>query len=123
MIRKTRKSKRIFDQLEIKFKKDHLTASGTIRLDKIPGGMFKMMGATKPVPFDAQFKIFKENSRLKLEIIEGNYGNQPVTSDLIAQMHTWINPLWDFNKADFKANLQKLQFLPGRLDFRGTMFK
>ena len=123
MIRKTRKSKRIFDHLEIKFKKEHITASGTIRLDKIPGGLFKMMGAKKPVPFNAQFKIFREKSRIMLEIIEGNYGNQPVTSDLISQMHTWINPLWDFSKADFKADLQKLEFLPGQLNFGGTMFK
>jgi len=106
-IKKLKFRYKIFPKAKISIQNNMIEAKGTVILRKIPG-MFMSLASSGEAPFKVRFKIIYKKGKINLDIIDGIINGQPITADLKASVLSWLNPLWDFNKSGFKANIDSL---------------
>jgi hypothetical protein len=113
---------RMFSDVTVEIDQNSSNIQGKVRLDKIPGNFIAFLSPA-PAPFNVNVNVKSSPESLSIEILDGELNGQPITDDLKKQLHSWLNPLWDFNGADFHSSISSLSFAKGEIHFAGTLFK
>ncbi|HNX77264.1 MAG TPA: hypothetical protein PLM07_16420 [Candidatus Rifleibacterium sp.] len=119
-IARVNSSHRILDQLSIKFLDDQIRVEGLVDFRKIPGNVLAFM-VQDFSPFTATIAIESAGSQINLNIIDATVNNQPMTPELRAQIHTWMNPVWDFSILPYRAELDRYDLSPAGVSFAGSI--
>lgn len=120
-IKKLRFRYKVFPKAKINIQNNVIEAKGTVILKKIPG-MFMGFATQKAAPFKVRFSILSKEGKINLDIIDGIVNGQPITADLKASVLSWLNPIWDFNKSGFKANIESLVIDNGKISTSINLF-
>ena len=119
-IARVKSSHRILDQLSISFLDNRVRVAGLVDFRKIPGNVLAFM-VQDFSPFTATISVESVGSQINLNIIDATVNNQPMTPELRTQIHTWLNPVWDFSILPYRAELDRCDLSPAGVSFAGSI--
>lgn len=113
---------RILDKLAITFLDNQVKVEGLVDFRKIPGNVLAFM-VTDFSPFTATLNVENIGSQISLDIVDATVNGQPMTPELRTQIHSWMNPVWDFSILPYRAELDSYEISPAGITFRGSISK
>lgn len=111
---------RILDRLAITFLDNQVKVEGLVDFRKIPGNVLAFM-VTDFSPFTATLSVESSGSLINLNIVDATVNGQPMTPELRTQIHSWMNPVWDFSILPYRAEVDSYAISPAGINFRGSI--